>query len=198
MNSNTMSLKYIIMKTVSKSLLFTSLHAYLWSQHEQYNHLWVFRSRAMTPPSSWTPSPCPPWTSSSKLYQKVCILLAFMYIFLVSMISIIICGYPDPGQWNILLHQLQYHVLKVHHQLQPQLDPVWPPKVILEMVMVMMCTGVLWVWDVCSGGTLHITQGGREGQTDGDVRADHPHQANLPDPLPHELLHHARQTGHES
>ena len=103
-----------------------------------------------------------------------------MYTFLVSMISIIICGYPDQGQWNILLHQLQYHVLQVHHQLQPQVDPVWPPEVILVMVMVMMWTGVLWVWDVCSGGTLHITQGGREGQTDGDVRADHPHQAHLP------------------
>ena len=44
---------------------------------------------------------------------------------------------------------------------------------------------------------LNIPQGGRERQTDGDVRADHPHQANLPDPLPHELLHHALQTGHE-
>ena len=33
---------------------------------------------------------------------------------------------------------------------------------------------------MCSGGTLHITQGDREGQSDGDVRADQPHQARLP------------------
>ena len=42
---------------ISKGLLLTSLHVYLLSQ--QYNHMLVSKSRAMTPPSSGTPVQCP-------------------------------------------------------------------------------------------------------------------------------------------
>ena len=60
MNSNTLSFNDIFMGTISKTLFLTSLHVYLLIQHEQYNHLWVSRSKAMTPPSLWTPSQSPP------------------------------------------------------------------------------------------------------------------------------------------
>ena len=65
MNPISMSSMDIIIKAVSESLYLTSLHVYLFSQHDQYNHLWVSRSRAMKHPSSSTPVPSPKSASSA-------------------------------------------------------------------------------------------------------------------------------------